>query len=205
MLETLWKESQNFLHSSPPKQFDNRTLLRLAGPRSTISWPDKTCTSHLDEFVRFPPFRSYFTETDGQTLWFLWIELCFCIFVNAWRVGAAVGATVCSFGQWDNLRETVSLIWIWRDCPEWFQLWSLAISFPHYVGYGRTRTLMKKCWLPKVQVQYMMKSEPWRSRRGSAALLISYENLFVWCRGIEARLKIKQKTNMHQQIILKMS
>ena len=39
---------------------------------------------------------------------FLWIELCFCIFVNAWRVGAAVGATVCSFGQRDNLRETVS-------------------------------------------------------------------------------------------------
>ena len=140
--------------SSLPKQLDNRTLLRLAGPRSTISWPVKTCTSHLDEFVRVPPFRSYFIVKNGQPLWFLWIELCFCIFVNAWCVGAAVGATVCSFGQGDNLRETVSLIWIWRDCPEWFQLWSLAISFPHYVGYGRTRTLslMKKCWLLQVQV-----------------------------------------------------
>ena len=129
--------------SSLPKQFDNRTLLRLAGPKSTISWPVKTCTSHLDEFVRVPPFRSYFIVKNGQPLWFLWIELCFCIFVNAWCVGAAVGATVCSFGQGDNLRETVSLIWIWRDCPEWFQLW-----------YGRTRTLslMKKCWLLQVQV-----------------------------------------------------
>ena len=144
-------ERSSKFSSSLPKQLDNRTLLRLAGPRSTISWPVKTCTSQLDEFVRFPSFRSYFTEKDGQTLWFLWIELCFCIFVNAWRVGAAVGATVCSFGQRDNLRETVSLIWIWGDCPEWFQLWSLARSFPHYVGYGRTRTLMKKCWLLKVQ------------------------------------------------------